>query len=177
MIDRQKNALKSWRSMLAVVALLLGVAILARPTAGRPLFGAPGLGQGAAGYAPPAQVKGTSSVQGPIVLQSLKADTSPPLSSMTPLHGRVRSGEHEDNENPNVVRRPSPPNTVDTAIQKAFGPLVMPAPILNFDGEYNEYGPVPPTSVSRSRPRPTPSGAGIAMTSSPTPPALRITPT
>ena len=36
------------------------------------------------------------------------------------------------------------PHTVDPVIQRLLAPLAMPTTVANFEGEYNEYGPIPP---------------------------------
>jgi hypothetical protein len=41
----------------------------------------------------------------------------------------------------------TPPLAVDKALQTAFGPLVMPPTIANFEGIYNYWGGIPPDTV------------------------------
>ncbi|MEA2574142.1 MAG: large repetitive protein [Chloroflexia bacterium] len=75
--------------------------------------------------------------------KSEKSDVSVPLRSIAPRRNKVTIPESEANENA-PLRRRSSVLSFDTAVQQSFGPLAMPAPILNFDGEYNEYGLIPP---------------------------------
>ena len=75
------------------------------------------------------------------MVQPAQSDTSPPLRTIPVKHTQV---QQEDNENPLLPRNVKLNGVVDNVIQRALGPLVMPAPIQNFDGEYNEYGPIPP---------------------------------
>jgi hypothetical protein len=82
----------------------------------------------------------------PTVARADKADTMPrPLRDIPP---RITQSNQQDNENPLVKRHdpgfPSLKNAVDPVIQSKLGPLAMPTPIQNFEGEYNEYGPIPP---------------------------------
>ncbi|MGA7733758.1 MAG: S-layer homology domain-containing protein [Chloroflexia bacterium] len=82
----------------------------------------------------------------PIVRQAVRAGVSLPLREIQP---KITQGvQPEENENPIVHRgdpgRPQPPNFVDAARQSLIGPLVMPTPIVNFEGMYNHNGFIPP---------------------------------
>src|SRR4051812_40128199 len=68
----------------------------------------------------------------PITRSAVHADRSPPLAKIPPRITKVL--QKEDNENPALRSRFSRP-AVDSALQSILSPLVMPAPIANFDGE------------------------------------------
>src|SRR5690349_5042401 len=79
----------------------------------------------------------------PIVRSAVHSDQSAPLYKIPPRITKVQ--DDTDNENP-PLRSRTARTVADSVLQKALGPLVMPAPIANFDGEYNEYGPIPPNT-------------------------------
>jgi hypothetical protein len=64
--------------------------------------------------------------------QSYKNDVSPPLRSIPPLPWTA-GAKREANENPPLISS-GHTNVPDAVVQKAFGPLAMPAPSLSFDG-------------------------------------------
>jgi hypothetical protein len=129
---------------LALLALVSGLGFAARPTSPDTSAGQ-GIGHqvNRPGNAPAAAI-GSSSVQSApeermgqvAVMRSIKNDTSPPLSSIKPLPavGKLES------ERENKLRAPqeSPEYaSVDPVVQRAFGPLVMPTPIVSFEGVAN----------------------------------------
>jgi hypothetical protein len=65
------------------------------------------------------------------VVQEIKHDTSPPLRDLPDVAPQVRNEEANENENPFPVPLG---NVRDTAVQRSFGPLAMPTPILTFEG-------------------------------------------
>ncbi|MEO8285074.1 MAG: S-layer homology domain-containing protein [Chloroflexota bacterium] len=82
----------------------------------------------------------------PLVRTAERSDVSRPMREI-PV-SITQSNQPEENENP-LVNRSDPgmvvPRTfVDTVRQSALGPLAMPTPIMNFDGQYNQNGPIPP---------------------------------
>jgi hypothetical protein len=99
-----------------------------------------GRGTGAAS----SQVRETTSSTVPLVRQAEKGDVSPALRNIPARVSRVKEYESGENENPPAKRGSVGSNIIDPVMQSVLGPLVMPAPIANFDGEYNEYGPIPP---------------------------------
>ncbi len=66
------------------------------------------------------------------VVQETKHDVSPPLRDIPPAAPQAK-GEGEANENDNPFPVPEG-NVKDTVVQRSFGPLVMPTPILVFEG-------------------------------------------
>jgi len=80
-------------------------------------------------------------ISGPFSWRAEHADTSPPLRDM-PIK-RYQSQRFEDNDNPALPVK-GRFGAVDSAVQSLIGPLVMPTPIQNFEGMYNQYGPIPP---------------------------------
>src|SRR5438132_9696369 len=123
MSQRPYGVLKNWRTLLGVIALLVAVAILAQPTAGRPLFGTPGKGSSA----PTGQ-------QGPVVGTAQKADVSPPLRTIRPIAPRpVPDRERDENLNPALSGLNQGIGVKDSVVQKLaspFGALLMPTPIV-----------------------------------------------
>ena len=73
--------------------------------------------------------------------RALKSDTSRPLRDIPPLRGGVY---WEDHDNPAIPHPGMQTNVVDSIVQRALGPLAMPAPIQNFEGQYNQNGRLPP---------------------------------
>ncbi len=63
---------------------------------------------------------------------SYKNDVSPPLRDIPPAP-LVKKSPSVENENPSMMGG-SHKDQLDTVVQKLMAPLVMPAPILNFDG-------------------------------------------
>jgi len=83
---------------------------------------------------PPAQIKEKRYPNGVRVVESVAHDTSPPLRDIPfvePVVGRTEDSE-EANENPDPAGMG--PSLRDTVVQNTFGPLVMPTPIVNFEG-------------------------------------------
>jgi len=78
-----------------------------------------------------------------LLRQAEKSDTSAPLRTLQAKRNSQMLPQSEANENP-PLHRPGLPFLKDPVVQKSFGPLVMPPTIANFDGEYNQYGPIPP---------------------------------
>src|SRR6185503_4790817 len=77
---------------------------------------------------------------------SARSDRSRPLRD---IPAKVtRRDEADENENPPVRRAPPAPRGAtaprDAAIQKILSPNAMPTPIQNFEGQFNEFGPIPP---------------------------------
>jgi hypothetical protein len=77
------------------------------------------------------------------IAQAVRSDTSPPLRDIPPV--APRPGQ-PDNENNRIPNRDSS-NAIDSVRQTALGPLVMPTPIITWDGMYNQYGPIPPDTI------------------------------
>ncbi|MDQ2806739.1 MAG: S-layer homology domain-containing protein [Chloroflexota bacterium] len=117
--------------MLALLGLALGAAgantLAARPGADADV--GPTLGSGRPGS--------------PLVRTALKSDTSPALASL-PARITQQRDKVEANENPFIYNQRGNATGLDPARQSARSPLVMPTPIANFDGMYNQNGPVPP---------------------------------
>ncbi len=88
---------------------------------------------------PPLQVQ-----RNPLTRTAAISDVSPPLRSLRPLRYATLHLGSDDNENSTLPKKQNLGAAVDKAVQRVFGPLAMPAPGANFDGEYNEYGPIPP---------------------------------
>ncbi|MDQ6747671.1 MAG: hypothetical protein M3010_06140, partial [Candidatus Dormibacteraeota bacterium] len=104
----------------------------------------PGNGAGAAAVPMGSSPPGVPVLRNPILHPAAKSDQSAPLRT---IPARLYPGllaENVANDNPPLPKKHSPAGPVDAALQKIFSPLVMPAPIANFDAEYNEYGPIPP---------------------------------
>src|SRR4051812_31428394 len=138
------DGVKKWRGIVAIVALLLGVAVLASaPSMGLAAMGAPN--NGGAGAASTGGKDPLTSAAGPIVGRAEHADTSPPLRSIravVPDQPDLKA--HEENENPLLPSAGDGRGVVDSIVQKITNPLAMPTPRANFDGMYNVWGPVPP---------------------------------
>ncbi|HKP51842.1 MAG TPA: S-layer homology domain-containing protein [Chloroflexia bacterium] len=66
------------------------------------------------------------------VVQEVKHDTSPPLRDI-PAGPPIAKGEEAENENPDPFPVPEG-NVKDTMVQRVFGALAMPTPILTFEG-------------------------------------------
>jgi hypothetical protein len=66
------------------------------------------------------------------VVQEIKHDTSPPVRDI-PVGPAIVRSEEAENENPNPFPVPEG-NVKDTVVQRAFGALAMPTPILTFEG-------------------------------------------
>ncbi len=95
-----------------------------------------------AAFATPAAPSGVQVLRNPEVRTAVHSDTSPPLRSMRPLVGGMY--KIQDNDNPAIAKPGVKSNGIDQVIQRALGPLAMPTPIVNVDGQYNENGPLPP---------------------------------
>src|SRR4051794_39462633 len=80
----------------------------------------------------------------PLVKRPEKGDVSPALRTLPARVTRQRQSEDEANENALPARRQPAAKVVDPVVQGILGPLAMPTPIINFDGEFNEFGPIPP---------------------------------
>jgi hypothetical protein len=78
----------------------------------------------------------------PVVRTADRSDTSPPLRDIAPIPPAWDLSSRNP-ENP-PLPRPAAPAGVDAALQKVFGPLVMPTPSANFEGIYNLWGGFPP---------------------------------
>lgn len=76
-----------------------------------------------------------------MVSQAVKSDTSRPLREIPARITRQQSPVDHDNP---LIPRTAANGVVDTVVQKVLGPLVMPTPIINVEGAYNEWGPLPP---------------------------------
>src|SRR5215212_2251232 len=80
----------------------------------------------------------------PLVKQAEKGDVSPALRTLPARVTRVKQPPEEANENASLPRRSSSSKVIDSVVQGLLGPLAMPTPVLSFDGQFNEYGPIPP---------------------------------
>jgi hypothetical protein len=80
-------------------------------------------------------------VTGPLSWRAEHSDTSPPLRSI-PIRRNLPS-RLEDNDNPALPVK-GRFGATDSVVQSLIGPLAMPSPIANFDGIYNQNGPLPP---------------------------------
>lgn len=137
------DGVKYWRGIMLVVALLLGVAVLATlPTRGSAATSMTG-NSGTGVVVPLGKDPGTA-VNGPIISRSERNDTSPPLRSMRPILTRQPDRQEPDNENPILPGKLKGASVVDTVVKSITGPFAMPTPMLNFDGMYNVWGPLPP---------------------------------
>ena len=137
------DGVRHWRGILAVIALLLGVAVLATaPTMGLAAMGAPG----SSGTGPVTKVGNDSLTApvGPIVGTAQHSDTSPPLRSIRPVLPDRLSTKVEENENPFLPGYGRGLGVADRVVQKLTNPFAMPTPMANFDGMYNYWGPIPP---------------------------------
>jgi hypothetical protein len=65
------------------------------------------------------------------VIQDTKHDVSPPLRD---IPAAVAVGAREEEANENAIPFAAVPGKIDTVVQRSFGPLVMPTPILTFAG-------------------------------------------
>src|SRR6476620_1916436 len=84
----------------------------------------------------------------PEVHSAFRADVSPRLASLPPRRSLGQPNpEEQDNANPRVKKPAADHSVIDSVLDRVLRPLAMPAPIQNFDGMYNEYGPVPPDTT------------------------------
>jgi hypothetical protein len=84
-----------------------------------------------------------------LVSVARKSDESAPLRSLKPIPPLILPQHERETEsggpaNPRLDRSRAAGTVIDSVLQSTFGPLVMPTPIANFDGQFNEYGPIPP---------------------------------
>jgi len=82
----------------------------------------------------------------PLVRTAERSDVSRPVREIPVSITRVN--QPEENENP-LVNQADPGMVVpksfqDSVRQSVLGPLVMPTPIITFEGMYNQNGPIPP---------------------------------
>ena len=113
------------------------------------VFGAIGVGTFAARppdqntARPPGAAWTGRTLTNPVVVASVKNDTSPPLRDMKPIPpapGLDRVFEFErDKSSADFSRQDR-----DPVVQNAFGPLAMPTPNRNFDGLANQWSIYPP---------------------------------
>src|SRR6476619_8073065 len=137
------DGVKYWRGIVAIVALLLGLVVLAGALSmGLAAIGAP---SGGAGVASLGGKDPLTTAAGPIVGQADHADTSPPLRSIRPvLPDQPDLKVIEENENPVLPSSRDGRGVADSIVQKIANALAMPPPSANFEGMYNVWGPVPP---------------------------------
>src|SRR4051794_36547134 len=81
---------------------------------------------------------GPNRVDGPA-----RSDTSPPLRTLRPIPPATTRLQ-EAPENPTIPLVGNIPKGPDAVLQRAFGPLAMPAPIQNFEGQPNLWSVFPP---------------------------------
>ncbi|HMA36926.1 MAG TPA: hypothetical protein VKY74_20900, partial [Chloroflexia bacterium] len=112
---------RHWLSGLAAAGLLilLGIGAATQSALARP---ADPLASSAAAPGAPQMVAG----------HSYHNDTSPPLRDMPQLPIKPSGQEREASANPPIGNGHK--DALDTVVQRAFGPLAVPTPILNFDG-------------------------------------------
>lgn len=91
-------------------------------------------------YAEPRRV---ALANGGVQVFASKSDVSPPLRSIKPI-GPTNRGVPAAVENDSLPQLPSDGAIKDPAVQKSFGPLVMPTAIQNFEGILNYAGVLPP---------------------------------
>jgi hypothetical protein len=127
-------------AMLALVALAMGTsgASAGVPT---PLASLP-TGDNASG------VNAQAGIVGPVVSYDVKHDTSPPLSSIqSSVAARPGPEVREFPLMPLYDLKGKSQQVADSAVQRMLGPLAMPAPIANFEGNYNQWGGIPPDTI------------------------------
>ncbi len=92
---------------------------------------------------PDTQAAGINKQGHVIVSWDVKHDVSPPLSSMKPLPPIINPRREHENQFTRNYGAQKP--VKDPVLQDWFSPLVMPAPIANFDGlNGNQTGSIPP---------------------------------
>ncbi len=122
-------------SFLALFAVLGGVNMLTASAA------YPHTGQGGQ----TGQQIRPGSVLGPFVSQAVRSAVSPPLASLPTVEPSAPGRPVQEVPMlpvPRAERQGS--GGPDSVLQKIFGPLAMPSPIVNVDGMYNYWGSVPP---------------------------------
>jgi subtilisin-like proprotein convertase family protein len=137
MASRKSKLLFSTLALLfvAIVGLAIGQSPGSAPGTASEQAQAFGRGPSTlSGYSAPSLVQTSDS--GPLVSGSVKNDTSPPLLSMTPLRSSAGRGHNESEREINRDGLVNSPDS-DPVVQRSFGPLAMPTPILNFDGQSN----------------------------------------
>src|SRR5207248_484716 len=82
------------------------------------------------------QGQGQVALNRPMVIHVSHSDTSPPLRSIVPVApGKASAREDRNEEAIRRIKSHVPQYLrVDTVVQSTFGPLVMPAPLLTFEG-------------------------------------------
>jgi hypothetical protein len=78
----------------------------------------------------------------PVVTTDIKHDRSPSLRAMRPIP--LEAGPREVPLFELPAEKTGASGVVDKMVQRTFGPLAMPTPIVSFDGIYNYFGPIPP---------------------------------
>src|SRR5215212_3330733 len=92
----------------------------------------------------PVWAAGRTSGPGPDrVDQAVRSDTSPPLRTIRPIPPTTAKLQ-EAPENPTIPLVGNIPKGPDAVLQRTFGPLVMPGPIQNFEGQPNLWSVFPP---------------------------------
>ncbi len=90
---------------------------------------------------------GSAQVQtNPLVRTAARSDTSRPLRDIAPIPPAWDMSAHSP-ENPPLQRPANAHPGLDAALQKVFGPLVMPTPSASFEGIYNLWGGFPPDTT------------------------------
>src|SRR5690349_16738179 len=74
--------------------------------------------------------------------QAVRSDTSPPLRTIRPIPPTTAKLQ-EAPENPTIPLVGNIPKGPDAALQHTFGPLIMPGPIQNFEGQPNLWSVFP----------------------------------
>ena len=144
----EKKRRKSWLLIFPILAILLVVGLAAIAVNGnagttstavrpaqmnRPSGAAPANVAGQLASAASAQGKDTRYPNGVRVIEEVAHVTSPPVRDLPPIEPVVSDRiENESADNLDPVGMG--PSLVDTVVQDFFGPLVMPTPIVNFDG-------------------------------------------
>jgi hypothetical protein len=124
MLRSEKRNPRNWRYALTALMALLAITIISVGIARA------GIPTNAPGQNKQERLSTPANV-GPIVIQEIKHDVSPPLRDIPPAPAQPKNSERE------IMRHPSnnPGNEYsDPVVQFVMGPLAMPTPIVNFAG-------------------------------------------
>ena len=147
--------LRPWLLLLGVVVVALAALLFASTGNHAVSVAAPRVGGlapvGAGVSAPAAGVVDAPAQQGPVVVEAVKHDVSPPLASITPFVLKQGTADADLNEllplpgrgTGSGPARPDAPFT-DPVLQEGPVDLNIPSPIANFEGVNNVNGVLPP---------------------------------
>lgn len=127
--------------LLAVGSLASGAGILTSRAPVTPNVSEPGRAAFTARQ-PSEQMGAPVAQRQPVVTQAEHSDVSLPLRQIPPIAPVYDPNRPTERHTPLKKASGRPVN--DTVAQRAFGPLVMPTPIQNFEGVYNLWGGYPP---------------------------------